>query len=52
MSSDMKPLMAAAFGAFGAGIIASVWLHDWRWLVTGFVLMIVLAAASSAGSRR
>lgn len=39
---------AAATGALLllGGVAAAVWLADWRWLVTGFVLLLVGAVVA------
>lgn len=34
------PVTRAGVGLFIIGCIAALWLADWRWLLTGFVLMV------------
>lgn len=51
MTADRKPLHplgAAGFLALGAGLLAWLWLGEWRWAVTGLVLLVVLAAVGAA----
>lgn len=43
-AAERRPLHpAAAAGAvlFLVGIAAAVWLGDWRWAVTGLILLLV-----------
>jgi len=39
----LRQWMAAIFaGLLGSGVIAWIWTGDWRWLVTGIVLAVVV----------
>ena len=53
MSADRAPLHpVAALGALLllVGVLAAVWLGDWRWAVSGLVGLV--AGAVVAGTRR
>ncbi|MBP2370282.1 hypothetical protein [Pseudonocardia parietis] len=40
------PLVMAGFAVLGAGLIAWMWLGDWRYAATAAVMFVVLAAVS------
>lgn len=39
----LHPLGAAGLALFLAGLGAWLWLGEWRWALSGFLLMLVLA---------
>jgi len=51
MTQDSKrplhPAVAAGFAALAAGVLAWVWLGEWRWALTGFVVLLVSAVVST-----
>jgi len=48
----LHPLGAMGVAAVGAGLLAWLWLGEWRWAVTGLVALVVAAAVGAALDRR
>ena len=46
------PAVVIAACALAAGIVASTWLWDWRWVMTGFAIALVAAAIGNAREKR
>lgn len=46
----VHPLVAAGFVAWAASGLAWLWVGDWRWAVTGLIVLLISAVAS--GVRR
>lgn len=44
----LPPLGALAVASLAAGLLAWLWLGEWRWAATGLVALLVLVAASAA----
>jgi uncharacterized membrane protein YjjP (DUF1212 family) len=44
----LHPLGAAGLVALAAGLLAWLWLGEWRWAVTGFVVLVVAAGVGAA----
>ena len=47
-SKPLHPLGAVGLVALAAGLLAWLWLGDWRWAVTGLVALVALAAIGAA----
>ena len=45
----IRPLGAIGFAAFVAGLLAWVWLGEWRWALTGFGVTLVCLAFDQGG---
>lgn len=48
--SGPKPFLGLALVAFCGGIIATVWTHEWLWLLTGVITLFALAGVEAAMS--
>lgn len=46
----VHPLVAAGFAVLVASLLAWVWLGEWRWAVTGLLVLLISAVVS--GVRR
>lgn len=44
----IHPGVALGFALLAAGLLAWLWLGDWRWAVTGLTALVVAAVASGA----
>lgn len=45
--TPVHPLVAVGVVVLFAGLLAWVWLGEWRWAVTGAALLVVLAVAAA-----
>lgn len=45
--TPLSRTVAGGFVAFGAGLVASAWLWDWRWAATGLVVLLGAAVISA-----
>lgn len=48
----LHPLAGVGFALFATGLLAWLWLNEWRWAVTGLVAMLVLVVASAVTANR
>lgn len=47
-SKPLHPLGAVGLLVLAAGLLAWLWLGEWRWAVTGLVALVALAAVGAA----